>query len=126
MKIRVFSNMCNGVYRIVMNTEDWSCGDIELMAQYGEPQIDVGLIDDGSSSFGHAPGSHGHEYVRIMHGFPYSRGFDSRDYGGSVDDAVSAGDSWKNAVKDRIATAVNELRTGASPLPLPNEEVEVI
>ena len=42
MKKRVLRDMDNGVYRIILLTEDWSEGDRELMARFGEPEINVG------------------------------------------------------------------------------------
>ena len=42
MKIRVFCNMINSVYKVTFLTEDWSCSDIELMVQYGEPDVNLG------------------------------------------------------------------------------------
>lgn len=121
MKIRIFSDMCDGVYRIVFNTEDWSQGDVELMAQFGEPEINVGgdVIDDGSSSSALYLGD---EYVRILHGFPYSRGFDSRDMNGSAEEAIRKGNIWKGMVSDRIRDAVMELRSRRESLP--TEEIE--
>ena len=130
MKKRVFLGMNDSVYRVVINTEDWSQGDLELMAQFGEPEINVG----GQVSFICGGGSvekavcaediqtkeFGDEYVRVLHGFPYMRGFDSRDYG-SPECAVSAGNAWKDMVLGRLDDAVAELRSKRAPLP--TEEV---
>ena len=130
MKIRSLMNMDCGVYRIVLNTCDWSQGDIDLMEQFGEPEVDLGgeicyipADGDDESSGGSDPVNtkvFGKEYVRVLHGFPYSRGFDSRDYG-SVASAVSAGNAWKDSVCGKIRAAVVELRSNA--VPLPTEEI---
>lgn len=117
MKIRIFKNMCNSVFRVVLNTEDFSQDEIKLMCQFGEPEINVGIHhqDVVKSESG------GDEYVRILHGFPYSRGFDTRDFDGSVDDAMSAGESWKDAVVSEIESKMEELRSKLNTLP--TEEV---
>ena len=123
MKIRIFSNMCNGVYRIVINTEDWSEGDLELMAQYGEPLVNVGGEISGESNAKSESRTFGDEYIRILHGFPYARGFDSRDYG-TASDAMMIGNLWKGVVIERLRAAVETLRSKVSPLP--TEEIEEI
>lgn len=120
MKKRVFMDMVGSVFNVLINTEHWSEGDIELMAQFGEPEVNVGgevsyVIDeeDKTKVFGDM-------YVRVLHGFPYSRGFDSRDYG-SYEEAIAAGKAWKELVLGRIDAAVIELRKNV--MPLPTEEV---
>ena len=123
MKKRVFRDMDNAVYRIVIDTEDWSQGDLELMEMFGEPDIDVGgeiqyLFGNESKTK-----TFGNEFIRLMHGFPYSRGFDSRDYV-SCDEAVAVGVAWKEKILDRIDTAVLNLRSKQAPLP--TEEVSEI
>ena len=123
MKKRVLRDMDNAVYRIVISTEDWSQGDMELMAMFGEPEIDVGgeiqyLLGEEAKTK-----TFGNEFIRLMHGFPYSRGFDSRDYV-SCDEAVAVGVAWKEKILDRIDTAVLNLRSKQAPLP--TEEVSEI
>lgn len=123
MKKRVFRDMDNAVYRIVIDTEDWSQGDLELMARFGEPEIDVGgdiqyLFGDEAKTK-----TFGSEFIRLMHGFPYRRGFDSRDYG-SYEEAVAVGVAWKEKVLERIDAVVLNLRAKSSTLP--TEEVSEI
>ena len=123
MKKRVLRDMDNAVYRIVISTEDCSQGDMELMAMLGEPEIDVGgeiqyLLGEEAKTK-----TFGNEFIRLMHGFPYSRGFDSRDYG-SYEEAIAVGVAWKEKVLERIDAVVLNLRTKSSPLP--TEEVSEI
>ena len=120
MKIRIFRDMDNAVYRILVGTEDWSQGEMELMARFGEPEIDVGgeiQYVYGSETKSKTFGS---EFIRVLHGFPYGRGFDSRDYG-SYEEAVAVGIAWKEKVIQRLQTVVTELRTKGATLP--TEEV---
>ena len=116
MKIRTFLSMEDSVFRIVINTEDWSEGDIGLMEQYGEPEIDVGgpiqYIIGGETK----TKEFGSIYVRIFHGFPYSRGFDSRDYE-SVDEAHAIGMAWTDIVLNRIRSAIVQLRQNNAQMP---------
>lgn len=123
MKKRVFMDMDNAVYRIVINTEDWSQGDLELMASFGEPEIDLGgeiqyLLDEEAKTK-----TFGNEFIRLMHGFPYRRCFDSRDYG-SYEEAIAVGRAWKDEILERIDDAVRNLRLKQEALP--TEEVSEI
>ena len=115
--------MENAVFRVTIDTEDWSEGDIDLIAQFGEPEVNVGgevtyLFEDETRTK-----TFGDMYARVLHGFPYMRGFDSRDYS-SYEEAVAVGKAWKELVLDRIDAAVVELRTHNAPLP--TEEVSEI
>jgi len=115
--------MDNGVYRIVIKTEDWSEGDTDLMERYGEPEINLGgtitYIIGGQTK----TKTFGDEFVRVLHGFPYSRGFDSRDYA-SAAEAVALGVAWKETILSRLDTSVTTLR--ANTATLPTEEVTEI
>lgn len=126
MKIRIFSDMVDDVYRIIVCTEDWSQGDFELMCQYGEPEINVGgdvtydVDGDGSSSSEYTK-KLGDQFIRILHGFPYARGFDARDYGSDAE-AIAIGTAWKGKVVSAIRAAVSELRAKQSNVQ--TEEIE--
>lgn len=120
MKIRVFLDMDDSVFRIAINTEDWSEGDITLMEQFGEPEVDVGgtvqYVLDGEAK----SKDFGSQFVRVLHGFPYARGFDRRDYD-SYEEAIALGGAWKDMVVNKLRSSVSALRSNASPLP--TEEV---
>lgn len=123
MKKRVFREMDNGVYRVAIMTEDWSEGDIRLMEQFGEPEVNVGgdiryTLDDAVRVT-----VLGDELVRVLHGFPLVRGFDTRDYA-SLKEATAVAVGWKETVLERLDDAVKGLRANASPLP--TEEVSEI
>lgn len=121
MKKRVYSTMDNGVYRVDVYTEDWSHGDVDLMMQFGEPEIEMAGEFEYTYNEEKRSKDLGNELARVMHGFPYSRVFDSRDYDGKVDEAVEAGRAWKEKILARIDFAIKELRDKSSPLP--TEEV---
>ena len=120
MKIRIFSDMVNSVYRITMLTEDWSQGDIELMVQYGEPDVNVGGNFDYTYDGESKTKASGDQFVRLLHGFPYAIGFDSRDYDGGFAEAEAAGNAWKSKTIAAIRNAVSNLRMKA---PISTEEV---
>lgn len=117
MKKRVFQRLVDSTFEVVIFTEDWSCGDRELMVQFGEPEVNVGgevyyVYEDVSSSSGddavkvvNLPD----ELVRIMNGFPYSRIFDARDYE-SYEEARAVAAAWKEKVLGNIDEAVIRLR----------------
>ena len=115
--------MDDSVFRVVVNTEDFSQDDLRLMCQYGEPDVNVG--GDVTYDFNEESKTKylGDQYVRILHGFPYAFGFDSRDYDG-IDEAIAAGTAWKENIKSRIRAAMEDLR--AKSKVLPSEEVENI
>jgi len=120
MKKRVFQDMDDAVFIVTICTEDWSEGDRDLIYQFGEPEVNVGgevsyLFEDETKTK-----TFGDLYMRVLHGFPYRRGFDSRDYS-SYEEAVAVGRAWKEMVLDRIDASVLELRSHAAPLP--TEEV---
>ena len=124
MKIRVFSNLCNGVYRIIINTEDWSQGDLDLMFKYGEPELNVGGSVTYDINNSNSIKTFGDEYIKLFHGFPYARNFDSRDYNKNVDEAISIGTAWKNSVLTKIDGAIRTLRDKTQILP--TEEINEI
>lgn len=118
MKKRIFQRLFNDRFEVLIITEDWSCGDVELMKQFGEPEINVGgvveyIYDEDSESSSPDREIRVKEFptelVRILHGFPYSRIFDTRDYE-SFDEAKAVAEAWKVEVLDRIDDAVVELR----------------
>lgn len=123
MKKRVFLEMDNAVYRVAILTEDWSEGDLSLMDQYGEPEVNVGgefeYLFEGETKVK----TLGDDFVRVLHGFPLSRGFDSRDYSSSAE-AIAVGNAWKDMVLRRLDATVHALRENVSPLP--TEEVTEI
>lgn len=124
MKKRVFQRMVDSVFDVVIITEDWSCGDRELMVKFGEPEVNVGgavayIYGDGHSSPSDSSSQcddsevrikdFPDELVRIMNGFPYSRRFDARDYE-SYDEARAVASAWKEKVLSSIDIAVLRLR----------------
>lgn len=121
MKIRIFQNLDNAVFRVVVLTEDFSQEDRRLMYQLGEPEVDVG--GDISYEFNGDPKTKtlGSQLVRIMHGFPLAYGFDSRDYEGAYAEAEAVGNAWKQHVESEIRSKMQALRSNANALP--SEEV---
>lgn len=121
MKLRIFQNLDDLVFRVVINTEGFSQEDLKLMCQCGEPEIDLG----GSISyeFGDEQKTKelGSQYVRILHGFPLAWGFDARDYDGGVAEAESVGKAWKDGIEQKIRDKMQLLRSNANMLP--SEEV---
>ena len=109
MKMRIFSQLEAGIYRIVIHTEDWSQRDIQLMEKYGEPEIDVGGIIDGEHGSGSGDVSSftlDSKLYGIKTGSPFSADFDSRDYA----DAGARALLWRDEIQRRITEAVLELR----------------
>jgi hypothetical protein len=106
MKMRIFTQLEDGVYNVVIHTEDWSQRDIQLMEKYGEPEIDVGGTFDGDGSSGSETFELGSKLYGVKTASPFSQGFDSRDY----DDAGARALVWETEIRQRITEAVLELR----------------
>lgn len=103
MKIRSYRTIENGVYNVALTTQDWSEGDRNLMAYYGEPTVDVG----GTFTAQYVDYTLPSVLVRIMSEVPIKQGFDSRDYV----DAEARALLWEGTVEQRINDAVIALRT---------------
>lgn len=123
MKTRIFLNMDDAVFRIVIETEDWSEGDVTLMEQYGEPEINVGGQVDYMFNDEQKSKTFGDQYVKVMNGFPFAMGFDSRDYE-SAEEARAVGIAWKEIVVGRLRNSVIALRENKAQLP--TEEISEI
>lgn len=120
MKIRILKKLVNGVFEVLVRTEDWSENDILLMQKHGEPEINLGctipLTNDESSSYVDSSSSSyesefviDDDYVRVMTESPYVHRFDSRDLGGEVK-AKETANAWCAIIEDRIIEAVKTLR----------------
>lgn len=123
MKKRVFQNLVDSKFVVVIFTHDWSEGDTVLMGQFGEPEINVGGVVEYIMDGEVVCKEFGDEFVRVLHGFPYRRVFDSRDYS-SVEEAMLVGKAWKDLVLSRIDSAVEDLRN--KRVVMPTEEVSEI
>ena len=117
MKIRVFENMDDSVFRVVVNTEGFSQNDIKLMCQFGEPEIDCGGTVTYTYDETEKTKEFGSNLVRVVHGFPFAFGFDSRDYDGCSDEAIAVGSKWVSDLKDQISRVMVALRQKACALP---------
>jgi len=101
MKIRKFSTLVDDVYKISLYTEDWSQGDQDLMANFGEPEVDIGGDFTGPPAFTLST-----NLARIMSESPFTQSFDGRDFADAEDRAVV----WKDEVSALIVAAVAVLR----------------
>jgi len=113
MKIRKISIITDGIYKVTLYTQDWSEADKDLMAKFGEPEIDVGGNFTGPPAYDLSS-----KLVKIMSESPFTQGFDSDDYG----DAEDRAEVWKDEVSARISTAVAILRGNTDDFS--GEEVE--
>lgn len=120
MKIRVFQQLEDDVYRVIVRTEDWSQLDLELMAKFGEPEIDVGGefdgVDEGSTGSGDpidllpdVTFTLDSKLYGIKTGTDFVREFDLRDFADAEDRALL----WKGVIINRITSAIETLRAQA-------------
>ena len=75
MNIRTFKQIIGDVFQVTINTEQWSQLDNQLMASYGEPEIDLGGSFTGPPAFD-LPSN----FARIKSGSPFIGRFDGDDY----------------------------------------------
>ena len=115
MKIRQFNQIENDVFKVVLDTEDWSELDQQLMEKFGEPEIDLGGVFTGASMY-----SLPHDLVKIESESPFTQGFDYRDH----TTAQARATTWGIKITDRITAAVTTLRTQADTFT--KEQVTVI
>ena len=80
-----------------------------LMAQYGEPEINAAGIVQYIWEGVQKSKDFGDDYIRIMHGMPYLRKFDARDYSGTGE-AKAVGLAWRTQVVDALEDAIRTLR----------------
>ena len=115
MQIRRFYTLTDGVYKVSIRTEQWSQLDQQLMAKYGEPEIDLGGSFTGPPAFDLSS-----NLVKIMSESPFTQSFDSADYA----DAEDRANVWAAAISSRLDTAVTDLRTNDDDFT--REEVETV
>lgn len=101
MNIRTFKQIIGNVFQVAINTQDWTELDNQLMASFGEPEIDLGGSFTGPPAFT-LPSN----YVRIKSGSPFVGRFDGDDYG----DAEQRADVWADEVVVRLKAAIDALR----------------
>ena len=100
MKLRTFKEVTDNVFKSSLSTEDWSQADKELMARFGEPEVDLG------GSFTPPVYTLPANLVRVMTESPFTETFDKRDNA----DAETRADTWASTIRDRINTALTTLR----------------
>lgn len=117
MKIRKYFSLDNDVYKVAFYTQDWSQGDKDLMAEFGEPEIDLGgNFDDGGALEFDLPSN----LVTIMSASPFTQDFDIRDEADSEDRA----ELWATTIAARLVSAVTTLRTNTNDYS--REEVQTV
>jgi hypothetical protein len=104
VNIRTFKQIVSDVFQVSIHTEDWSEGDDELMASYGEPEIDLGGAFTGPPAFT-LPSN----LTRIKSGSPFIGRFDGSDHV----DAEERADVWAAEVIVRLKAAIDTLRANS-------------
>jgi hypothetical protein len=106
MKIRKMRQVVDGVFEVVIKTEEWSELDRNLMAKFGEPEIDLGGEFDAAISDLVPIFTLATELADVMSESPFKQVFDSDDF----TYAMTMAQIWEDEVADRIMDAVSVLR----------------
>lgn len=101
MKITIFKYIENDVFKSKIVASDYSQSELEKMAAFGEPEINLGGSFTGPPAFT-IPDT----YARIKTGIPFMGQFDTRDYA----DAEDRANVWTNEVVIRLKSAISALR----------------
>jgi hypothetical protein len=101
VNIRTFKQILGNIYQVSIHTGDWSQLDNELMASYGEPEINLGGSFTGPPAF-----SLPDTYSRIKSGSPLVGRFDGDDYA----DAEDRADVWATEIVVRLKADIDALR----------------
>lgn len=117
MKIRTFIDIVNRVYQVEIHVTDVSEYEKELIANFGEPEVNVGGSFVGSIT---APGGEiptevefaiPDRYLRVINDFPYKQVFDLRD----DENASLQAKIYADEIVARLASAKVQLLENASP-----------
>jgi hypothetical protein len=107
VKIRTYKYIADQKFFVEIRTEEFSQSDLDLMQQFGEPEINVGgLYGDtvGPTSTWIAPD----KFLRVKQGFqPFKAFFDSRTFGNDADDRANA---LISKIIQRLQSAMTTLR----------------
>jgi hypothetical protein len=105
VNIRTYKQIISDVFQVSIHTQDWSVDDNDLMASYGEPEIDIGGSFTGPPAFT-LPSN----LTRIKSGSPFVGRFDGSDYA----DAEDRADVWQAEVVVRLKAAIDTLRANSN------------
>ena len=105
MKLRKFFVLDANVFRVVMQSEEWSERDRELMDKFGEPEINTGGSFTGPPTFS-LPSSLRDLMTETSAIRPLTKAFDMDDFG----DAKARATVWAAEMTTRITSAIVALR----------------
>lgn len=117
MKLRKHFKLEGDIYKVTLVTEDWSELDMELMAKYGEPEVDFGGDFDPITVPAFSLPS---DLRKVMSESPFTEKFDKADF---ADSETRAG-TWETDISARITAAMATLRANTDSFT--KEEVETI
>ncbi len=115
MQLRKFFSVQDGVYKVVLRTETFSELDQQLMAKYGEPEIDLGGSFTGPPAYDLSS-----DLRRLRSESPFTMKFDIDDYVDADDRATV----WATEMSTRITAAMATLRANSDTFT--DEQVETI
>jgi hypothetical protein len=104
MKIRVVKDVDDNVFNVNIFTEDFSQADLDLMENFGEPEIDLGGSFTGPPAF-----TLPNDLQRLKSDSPHVQSFDARDELTPGDAEVQAND-WSSDIVQLIKDEMTTLR----------------
>jgi len=101
MKITVVKYIEGDVFKVDIRATDYSQVELEKMASFGEPEINL-----GGTFVGPPPYTLADSYAKIKTGVPFLAAFDVRDHA----DAEDRADVWAAAIVVRLKAEITTLR----------------
>jgi len=119
MRVKVFTTIENDVFKVLLETDQFTDTEQKKMEEFGQPEINVGGVYLATTVNEYTIPN---KYVRIRQDFPYTQNFDSRDAAFSTNTAIKS-NAWKTAVLTRLDDAIVTLL--AENADFVNEEVHI-
>lgn len=102
MQLRNKRSIVDNKYYVVIETS-YTVAELDLMAHYGEPTVNVGGTITNSTSITYEESD---QYVAMNTGFPWEHVLDGRDFV----DADARSYVWYDVMAARIATEIGTLK----------------
>ena len=102
VNLRTFKDLKNNVYSVLLKFDTFPDQDLELMSDFGEPEVDVGGSFTGPPAFSNLAT----QLRKLKSGFPFTQTFDATGDAQAKDKA----NVWQSEMITRITAVMATLR----------------